>query len=240
MADIVLVAAGFVRAVWRGVNRDDIAFVGVGSLEEIAQGAPALPGDRWIDGTVVPLEDVALVKNGVVTQVWHRTPIETLVPGAYDGTLYPVVATARVATGMRHVNGEVLPPLPNLAAARESALADLVSWIDASTVPLTGLVPRAERDSWPNKEASARAFVAGSATSQQVQDLEAEAAQTGETVAALAARIVTRANAWRPIAMALAGIRRKATADLAVADSLEAIRAAVATARTATRTLIEG
>lgn len=239
MADIVLVAAGFVRAVWRGVNRDDIVVEG-GSLEEIAQGAPALPGDRWVDGTVVPLEDVALVKSGVVTQVWRRTPIETLVPGAYDGTLYPVAAETRVSPGMRHVNGEVLPPLPNLAAARESALADLVSWLDAATVTLTGMVPRAELDSWPNKEASARAFVANAATTQQIEDLEAEALQTGETVAALAARIVARANAWRPISMGIAGVRRKAAADLAVADSLEAIRAVVAAARSSASALIEG
>lgn len=239
--DVILVKSRFVRAVWRGVALDSLIVPeDAGSLHAIAAGTPASVGDRFDGVSVVPLEDVALVTAGVVTQVWRSTPIESLVPGQYNGTLYPVAAALRVAPGLRHVGGEFLPALPDLPFMRETALTDLVSWLDAITIPVTGAVPQAERDSWAVKEASARAFVGGSPSPQQVADLTAEAAQTGETVAALAARIVDKADAWRTIAAGLSGVRRRAAGDMRSADSVEAIRAVVASARTAALIVVGG
>ncbi|WP_101065647.1 hypothetical protein [Roseovarius salinarum] len=96
-----------------------------------------------------------------------------------------------------------------LDAARSSALLDMTAQLDRIAENVTGVVPMAERLSWPIKAAAAEAFLAGEADATQHEILQAEAAQTGETVATLAELIARNTSAYAAISAWLAGLRRR-------------------------------
>lgn len=114
---------------------------------------------------------------------------------------------------------------PIMSAKIADAKARVAARADEIATLITGIVPLAERLSWPTKEVAARAVLAGTATAGQQLILGAEAQVSGETVAALAARIVANADTYMAAAGLIAGQRRKtmaaidALADLATFDA---------------------
>jgi hypothetical protein len=115
-----------------------------------------------------------------------------------------------------------------LARSRDGARTAIVHAIEAVTDRLTGDIPLAEKLSWTAKEAAARALVAGAATSAERALLDGEASITGETQAALAARVILNADAYRAAIAFLTGLRRRAEAGLASAATTGEVDAAYA------------
>lgn len=114
-----------------------------------------------------------------------------------------------------------------LEAARDHARDQMLRALSEAAVAMTGPVPQVERDSWPTKAAAARAHLAGTATDKQQEMLAAEAAETGEAVDALVARVVANADAYEVAAARIAGIRRRIAAEVAAATTPAQIAAAM-------------
>jgi hypothetical protein len=72
-----------------------------------------------------------------------------------------------------------------------------------------GNVPLHEMLSWPIKEAAARRFLAKEATDQDLTMLQAEVAETGETLEQLARMILRKADEFRFLTARLTGERRR-------------------------------
>jgi hypothetical protein len=105
-----------------------------------------------------------------------------------------------------------------LARARGECTAALLAWLDEIAEGITGRVPRAERDSWPQKEIAARALLAGKPEPEDRLLLAAEARLTGETEADLAGKIVANADAYRALIGALSAVRRTGSEAIRAAD----------------------
>lgn len=90
----------------------------------------------------------------------------------------------------------------------ESAKALIVEYASAFEDHITGAVSIGEKLSWATKEAAARAQMAGTADADHLALLQAEAAQTGETVDELSAKILSNTTAWLQITGSVAGLRR--------------------------------
>jgi hypothetical protein len=101
-----------------------------------------------------------------------------------------------------------------IAEAVASAEARINSAHELHLERVSGGYSRAERDTWPVKAAAAFAFLGDTASPAQIEYLEIEAAEMGETTHALATRIVTKYDALARLAAKLSGIRRKALAAL--------------------------
>lgn len=84
-------------------------------------------------------------------------------------------------------------------------------------VTLTGGATVAERDTWKVKEEAARAFEAGTASAGQAAMLSAEAQGAGITVAALAATIIAKSEAFLALIGVAAGLRAKGRAAITAA-----------------------
>lgn len=115
-----------------------------------------------------------------------------------------------LATGEQTVDEDFVPPPPPVAtdADRTSAKAAIAALADALAKEITGPVPETERASWPTKETAARSFLANQAAPHQTAMLQGEAALTGETLTALASKVVANADAYIAIAGTLTGFRR--------------------------------
>jgi len=114
---------------------------------------------------------------------------------------------------------------------RHQAISTVIKTADQMAEKLTGRVPRAERDSWPLKEAAGRAFQAGEPTPQDTALLQAEAGLTGEDVARLAASVVQKATLFRLAAGKIAGMRRAITTAINEAGTPEQVEAVLADAK---------
>ena len=106
-------------------------------------------------------------------------------------------------------------PAPPKYATAEAAMAAMVAFAERAEAQIAGPVSRGERDSWTAKEAEARAWVADNQAATPI--LSAEAAVTGETMADLTAKVITRADALKPITGEIAGLRRATELALAAA-----------------------
>lgn len=112
-----------------------------------------------------------------------------------------------------HWNGAALePPAIDIGAAKAMAKVRVSRRADEIAKMIAGTVPLAEQLSWPVKESAARAYAAGQATPSQLGLLAAEAAVAGETVAALAAKVIANADAYFKAAGLIAGQRRRTMA----------------------------
>lgn len=127
-----------------------------------------------------------------------------------------------------------------LADARASALRQMRATIDRAAEQITGAYPRAERDSWPQKEVASRAVLAGEAGDADFEILQPEAAQTGQTVEALASQIAANAVAFRAGIGALTGLRRVAEAAIEAAEDEAGVTAALAALRDGLATMEGG
>lgn len=110
-----------------------------------------------------------------------------------------------------------------LRMAREDAWSVLDEAIARAIVNGVGDAPLAEQLSWSKKEAAARAYLEEAATEAQMAMLEAEAAETGETLAELASRIVQKADAQMLLVARLTGIRRALMVEIAAVASIEGL-----------------
>lgn len=108
-------------------------------------------------------------------------------------------------------------PTINDAVLAEATLGD---WVEQFTAPISAGVSQEERLSWPVKNDAAKAHIAGTPSASQTQMLTLEANWTGETIDALAGRIVAKADQYSAIVAAIAGIRRKASVAFQNADAV--------------------
>ncbi|MCU0816096.1 MAG: hypothetical protein MUF74_06350 [Cypionkella sp.] len=106
-----------------------------------------------------------------------------------------------------------------LGEARETGWRRMVEMIEAATETRCAAVPLAERLIWSAKEEAARALVEGRADAAASALIEAEAQVTGEAPDVLAARILCKAGSHRMLMAQMSGLRRKAAADIAGAES---------------------
>lgn len=96
----------------------------------------------------------------------------------------------------------------------QAALEAMAAWVDGFVAPMTGGVPQAELISWPYKGPAAEAYKAGTASPDQIDMIEGEAAITGEDPGDLADAIIAKAGPSRIVASRVAGLRRKITAQI--------------------------
>lgn len=114
-----------------------------------------------------------------------------------------------------------------LKRARVAAEDEVLAALSAAADQLTGVVPEAEKLSWPDKEAAAKAMLAGSATDDQLAMLNAEVQSTGETIEELATTVTAKAAAYRQAAAQMAGLRRATIKAVSAATTPEAVAAAI-------------
>jgi len=120
-----------------------------------------------------------------------------------------------------------------LQAHQRAARRRVVESLDRMAVAQTGDVPTAEGLSWGDKARAAEAVLANSADPAQLAMLEAEAAETGEVLSDLAARIKARADQFRATAGRIAGIRRTVNASIGAAGTPAEVEAVIAAFETA-------
>jgi|GEM_PF-3653466 len=111
----------------------------------------------------------------------------------------------------------------DMATARAAAQAQILLWVEAAALALTGAVPLTERMGWAGKEQAARAMLAKKATREQKAQIAAEAAETGEADLALAAQVIAAADAHHVALAALTGQRRQLWAALETAPTRGAV-----------------
>jgi len=127
-----------------------------------------------------------------------------------------------------------------LASARDAARLQMRAVIDAAADRITGIYPRAEKDSWPQKEAAALAIIAGTATAGDMTLIGAEAAVTGAPLGDLTGRIVANAAAFRQAIGMLSGLRSTTEAAVSVAQDVAEVVAAMNALRVALAQIEQG
>jgi hypothetical protein len=120
-----------------------------------------------------------------------------------------------------------------LAQAKADGLAALVAWSQDVTAAITGPVPLAEMLSWTAKETAARAVLAGRADPSESRLIGIEATVSKADPADLATRIVANADAYRDAIATLTALRLEAVKVGQLAETPEAVWAAVAAAKAA-------
>lgn len=150
-----------------------------------------------------------------------RMVAAVVVPGArhvvIDDASAPNVPPERWVVNWVNGTIAVAEPTPDevsamVAAAKSRAIAGVIAFADQMADAITGHAPLAEKLSWSSKESAAVAHLAGTATVTQTTMLSAEAGRTGETVAALAAKIAANAAKYHVAAGLIAGQRRRTVA----------------------------
>ncbi|MGR3486034.1 MAG: hypothetical protein ACU0BF_11865, partial [Paracoccaceae bacterium] len=155
----------------------------------------------------------------------------------WDGAAWSVVADHRgavywTADGARHridALGETppddaldAPPPPPVAEQLADALGRVEAMHEAALVAATGGATVAARDTWPAKEAAARALLDGAASGSQADMLAAEATARGETAGELATYVLAKADAFRALVGVLGAARAAARGNLRAAAEAHA------------------
>lgn len=102
-------------------------------------------------------------------------------------------------------------PTPNLAEHKRQKILDIDIAVADAIAPITSVYSQAERDTWPIQEAEAVAWTANSNAATPM--LNAIATARSETIAAVAANVLTKAAAFKILAGTTFG-KRKAKMDL--------------------------
>ncbi len=123
------------------------------------------------------------------------------------------------------------PVAPTLADVKASAKRAMLAWIDNLTGIFTADTPIDERLSWDAKEAAARAWLAGTASVEQIALLDAECAITGETRDNLALLILANADLFRAVIGSVSGVRRTTSDAIDAAETPEAVQAVLDAAK---------
>lgn len=109
----------------------------------------------------------------------------------------------------------------SLRSHRSTTQAHLHKVLSDLSMQLTGATPLVEQLSWMAKETAARSHQAGTATQSDLQILNAEAQETGETLSDLAELILSKASTYRQATSFIAGTRRKYTTRIEAASSTD-------------------
>jgi hypothetical protein len=109
-------------------------------------------------------------------------------------------------------DGDLPKPPPPTFPTAATAIAAMQAWIERAENVIDGGVSKGERDSYLAKETEARAWQADNSTTTPI--LSSEAAVTGEPLAELVTKVITKADALRPILGEIAGLRRATEAAL--------------------------
>lgn len=122
----------------------------------------------------------------------------------------------------------------NLNKHRRDAEARVAAAIDARATALVGMVPQIEKDSWPSKEIAAR-MIKDPDASNPPQDerliaIEAQTRGKGESLEALADKIIANANTYRDLVAVFSGLRIVAAESINAATDLPQIEQAEAIA----------
>lgn len=169
----------------------------------IADASGAIVGAMVIDGFVS--------SEGLDKVV----PVETeIVDNSTSGQTQSAIE--RIVEATRVLDRTIISDAPTYADAG-SALAAFVAWLSTLSDSVTGPVPPDEKVAWLKKEQAARDYKAGSADAAQTAMIEGEADLTGETYAALADKVIAKADLYAQVVTLMVGYRRKAEADLAAA-----------------------
>ncbi len=118
--------------------------------------------------------------------------------------------------------GGVLPGVrvPTVEEARAAKLAEVMDAYRAAFAPVEAVYPAAEREGWPVQEAEARAVLADPAAETPVLSLLVKLRDRGETVPALAAKVLANAGRWRMLYATLTGQQQRMYANVsALADA---------------------
>ena len=113
------------------------------------------------------------------------------------------------------------------------ARAQVISYADQCGDVLVRDYPPTERLGFPAKEASARAYQAGTASSADLALLQAEADFTGELLDVLVVKILVNADLLRTAVGQISGLRRATIAALDAATTEDQIAAVIANAKAA-------
>lgn len=89
---------------------------------------------------------------------------------------------------------------------------------------LTGNATIEERDTWPSKEAAARAFMKNEADKTQMEMLTIECQFTGEDIMTLSVNIIDKSEQFRRLVGLASGFRRKAMVALTQCKTIEDIQ----------------
>ena len=98
-----------------------------------------------------------------------------------------------------------LAELPEVKLKAKSEISDV---LDDTISSIIGIVPAAEKVSWPVKEEAAKAYISGTPTPEQSMMIQEEASLTGEALIDLANNIISKATAYKKLAGQISGIRR--------------------------------
>lgn len=115
-----------------------------------------------------------------------------------------------------------------IATSKDAALRALDRIIDRAAQGIAGQIPELERLTWPAKEAEARALAARTISRDHAPLLTAEAGQTGETLEALAAMVIAKADACHLLSATCTGLRRRFQARIEAAATEDDVQAALA------------
>jgi len=142
----------------------------------------------------------------------------------------PVPPAPIAAPVEKNTDSVAKAPLPSMDDIRAGAKAQVAAMLDMAANAITGATPLAERLSWGPKQDAAKACQAGTATSDQIAMLEAEAAVTGESLDDLIVTILDAAAAYHTASGTIAGLRRTIAAELDACADIPAINTILATA----------
>jgi hypothetical protein len=120
-----------------------------------------------------------------------------------------------------------------LEAAKSGAMRDLVAWVDATTLEITGPVPEAEKLSWTKKETAARAVLAGVADESQAAMIAIEASVIHLSSEVVSKGIIANADGYTQAISLLTGIRQNARRSIIAAKSVGDTEAALSAAMAA-------
>lgn len=140
---------------------------------------------------------------------------------------------ARIVAGPEGQPVADWPAPPGIDATRAAARATMATWIVEFTSQFTAGLPVAEVASWPAKSAAARAHLDGGPQPM----ILAEAAVTGEAPDDLARAILAKADLYTAIIARVTGLRRTTEAQIATADTPEAVAQALQAAQDQARAM---
>lgn len=117
----------------------------------------------------------------------------------------------------------VAAPPPSLDAAKAAALRQINAAATDAIATIAATYPQFEIDTWQDQEAEARAWLADNAA--PTPTLSPIAAARGITMADLCARVIAKADAYRPAVAAVIGQRQALEDAIAAAASVSAVQA---------------
>lgn len=118
------------------------------------------------------------------------------------------------------------PPEPAMEEALAAKLAEVMRGYSAAFAPVEAVYPAAEREGWPVQEAEARALMADPQAETPVLSALVQLRARGETVAALAEKVLANAGQWRMVYAYLTGQQQRMYGEVTALAAQEGITGA--------------